>query len=408
MAASYRAIRLSPRPTDATPSEFVDDAAENEVIVDGASHIVNNSISDDTASFENMEVQVPIVKKQLLLMDNEHINGIKEVFKDVEYADYLIDEDIGRSKSVDACNASLIRCSKFLMFSFHLMKGLNLVPQPAAVMPWIAHFADDSKSISFFVKYLLVRMVKSASRSVFMADIRDLVTWFAYHRSPTNFPQYKISPEAVDMVMTVTRQVGNNARNQIKRNHRLQSATAHDDRVKRRKWPKSGLPELQIAVINRMAWVRTINMDTPIDEVIYYAVVSLLICAIYLFFPQGRLSGVMDMRIDQVPVLLGSLPGFALTRVFKTSFTYGLQAVGLGAMAKEILTIFINFVRPSASRNTVSGVPGAKDFVFANYSGVQDALLGRRFTSFLSRYTHLHITTATVLCVLYYYVYAHV
>jgi hypothetical protein len=84
MAASYRAIRLSPRPTDATPSEFVDDAAENEVIVDGASHEVNNSISDDTASLENMEVQVPIVKKQLLLMDNEHINGIKEVFKDVD------------------------------------------------------------------------------------------------------------------------------------------------------------------------------------------------------------------------------------------------------------------------------------------------------------------------------------
>ncbi len=149
---------------------------------------------------------------------------------------------------------------------------------------------------------------------------------------------------------------------------------------------------LQTAVMDRMRWARgCASSNCVIDNGIYLSFVGLLGAALYVFSPQGRISGIKDMKMSQVDSLFQD--GWAESTTFKTSGTYGYQPVTVGVVSMELLRIYVDFVRPVAASTQVEK---PTDFLFIKWKDNDVINLGRSITSFFKIHTELNMTTSTL------------
>lgn len=92
---------------------------------------------------------------------------------------------------------------------------------------------------------------------------------------------------------------------------------------------------------------------------------------------QGRISGIMDIKYGQRYDLLGE--GFAHSTQFKTRATYGFQPVTVGKESAALVSMYIEKVRPLASK-------GMHDLdtspLWLRFDGRQDLRVGKSFQHF--------------------------
>jgi hypothetical protein len=110
---------------------------------------------------------------------------------------------------------------------------------------------------------------------------------------------------------------------------------------------------LQAIVTNKLEWARACSTNI-IDKTTYFTFVGLIGAALYSFSPQGRPSGIEDMKMSQLPALLQD--GFAQSSVFKTNAKYGFQPVTMSTTTIELIQIYCNHIRPAANgTNAIKG-----------------------------------------------------
>jgi hypothetical protein len=104
----------------------------------------------------------------------------------------------------------------------------------------------------------------------------------------------------------------------------LKAADTLKKRIEDRRLPPNGLADLLKAVYSLVPWARSLQ-GQGVDKDTYDAFMRLLYAAMYVSSPQGRQSGLMDLKYEQHKALLDK--GFANTTRFKTQDKYTYQPV---------------------------------------------------------------------------------
>jgi len=97
--------------------------------------------------------------------------------------------------------------------------------------------------------------------------------------------------------------------------------------ISENKWPQGGLPEIQRMVISKLDMALKLGTNAGVvgsmTKQSYNMFMEVLITGCYTEAVQGRVGGLMDLKMDQVPALLNSEAAYA--KNFKTSSKYLLQ-----------------------------------------------------------------------------------
>lgn len=120
--------------------------------------------------------------------------------------------------------------------------------------------------------------------------------------------------------------------------------------IRDRHLPRHGLGELQQAVrrgIQRFD-ERVKSGEEP-SRALFRECIGLLISAMYVLAAQGRIAALAAMKLKDSAQLLKD--GFAMSTVFKTASTFGLQPVMLPKEAANVLMSYLSFLRPAAAGN---------------------------------------------------------
>jgi hypothetical protein len=172
-------------------------------------------------------------------------------------------------------------------------------------------------------------------------DIIGVVEWYILFQ---NYHLVQLTARDSDRFYALVKAVKKNLNKQIKRDRSMKSIGTV---IQRQQWPVGGLVELQQVVRESAAIMMESEFDSQyFDSVRVKKFFSLLFASFWVTVPNGRVSGMADMKLQQGNELIER--GFATSDVFKTFQKYGLQAV----IVDEITTLpllrrYISSIRPA-------------------------------------------------------------
>ena len=174
-----------------------------------------------------------------------------------------------------------------------------------------------------------------------------------------------------------------------------------ENKVRDRKLPECtdashALAQLQDSVRIGILWMETMfaGDDFVLDRGSYDKATGIIYACLCTFAPQGRVGGIMDMRFFQGEELMTRC--FATTTQFKTSSTFGVQAVIASDEFVKLLAIYLTKIRPFAVANRKDArtrVNKASDPLFLTFDGDADVLVGRKVKRYYRK--NMGITTTT-------------
>jgi hypothetical protein len=314
--------------------------------------------------------------------ENERI--IHDFLKASDFPSFL-KRNVGGNKGSKAISATLLHCSRFLVWSFRTKFSSTLLPSQGP--EWISTIVKkEYLLLDRYCDYLMTTKGHSASTVVnYISSILTAVKWFVVYSSTAR--AFHLDSTHLFAINTAAKALRKSAAKAAKRdsiNKTIEKSIAD------RQWPVGGLTELQSAVSSRMAWARLIEAAN-IDKSLYNQFLGLLMAAMYVYSVQGRLSGISHLTLGDAQNMLTD--GFATNANFKTQKTYGLQPISIDKMiGAELLEIYLRKFR-SISESTSPESPLWVDISGSKYSA--DAL-GRILTSFFNKALNLHITSTTI------------
>jgi hypothetical protein len=120
---------------------------------------------------------------------------------------------------------------------------------------------------------------------------------------------------------------------------------------------------------------------------------GVMFSAIYAFAPQGRIGGVDGLVYGQLTEMIDD--DFAMSNRFKTSLTYGLQAVIVSSVSKKLLLLYAKYIRPLVSSNLSVAMD---NFLFLTFDGepMQSNVIGTLVTKTFENLIGYHTTTTLI------------
>ena len=215
--------------------------------------------------------------------------------------------------------------------------------------------------------------------------IRDIVFAFKWltHFAPAEqrIPMWNLAGAVASSELVNAQQT------QVNR-HNMSVEHTEEEKIRVGQLPQDGLTDLQGAVHSNLTWARSLASEI-VDTATYRNFVRLMYAAIYVFSPNGRQSGVTDMKWRQKDELLGQ--GYATSRVFKTNHKFGYQPVTLSEVAYELVAFYIATMRPQVSRPWKG--PGEEP-LWLTYRGKAEDAIGKHVTAYFIPFGwHITITT---------------
>jgi hypothetical protein len=120
------------------------------------------------------------------------------------------------------------------------------------------------------------------------------------------------------------------------------------DAVEEGKLPRGGLPSLQNAVVKVLPLVnRLLTQEKNVTSKDYTFVLSALFASIYSFSSQGRIGGFSSVAYRQFQEMIDH--EHSTSHRFKTSLSYGLQAITVRSVSKKLLSDYVFLLRPQVS-----------------------------------------------------------
>jgi hypothetical protein len=293
---------------------------------------------------------------------------------------------VSQNKSESESKRYLIRITNFLIWSYYDKNLVNIVPTQESILNWFAIILNEEYNCLLAYCVYLQNQKQLAPTTIvsYIADILfccEWLTFFAPHaiRSTVN------NIGGIDKVAENIRL----AQSKIKR--RSRSEISEESKIRHRLLPEGGLAELQAKVMAIIVVFRALPNMHNLDAVSYRRFMALLFATIYLFSPNGRQSGLQDMRLGQVPQV--KQRGFATSRVFKTNHKYGLQPLTFSEVSLEMLILYVDVVRPQVALTHPSQ---DAESLWLTYTGQSERQIGKLITSFFVRECGQHITITAI------------
>lgn len=275
--------------------------------------------------------------------------------------------------------------SKFLAWSYHSFHDSVLDPHQALVVAWLKALTTCHYALLLpFSNFLQVGLHQSPSTIInWMGDIQSSIEWATLF-APVSIKLAMSDIEGIKAVAKRFREI------QSKLQRKMRSHKTMEGLVRDKKMPRGGILELQSAVLALKAWVTSLP-TSDINKRDYDNFMQLLFSALYVFSPNGRQGGVMDMKFCQAEDL--HIKNFATTTKFKTNCKYGFQPVTVDSASYELLMVYLNTLRPQASRLCHDG---PDEPLWLTYYGNAIGDAGKRVTRFFKRTLGLHISTTRI------------
>lgn len=241
--------------------------------VDVASVDVTPDISSDEDTYTpDVDAEI-IIKEYHTIVYNQLVNG--------GLLEHLTGT-FGGTKSVPSASTIVSRIAKMLLWT-HYQKYQKEVPAEKA-LEWLKQIVESEHCLlAPYCKYLeSEKDFAPGTIQNYMDDISSVVKWVCIYCSlgSTQVEFFRIQ----ETLSQIRRSFA------AKKRH-LRSQTSYNDTlIGNLQLPQNGLMELQEAVRGKMVSVKD-SMEKVMDEKIYRNFMQLLYAALYVFAPQGRISG---------------------------------------------------------------------------------------------------------------------
>ena len=316
-------------------------------------------------------------------------NQVIEILSRLNYKHYLTNESCGILSENEIVLRNLTRNSEYILWSHLVYKKTDLTITDTNIVKWIYQLIQYLPFLLYqYQDYILVaKQLGPSSVLGFLDNISSLVTWFRLVRTRLN-SECDITHRALEQFKLAISLLRKRNKKQTKMSKPVDSLQAAIDN---KRFPPGLLPQLQDEIVKFLPYIRSfpINKPTFIDSTMYSKFCQIMHTANYAFSPQGRISAFTEMKIKDLPNLLDS---FAITNKFKTSAKFGLQAVSLGDIPREILNIYKEFVRPVICAGQQESELSA---LFVRYDGEPDKDVGRHIINF-SHQIGFHISSNNI------------
>jgi hypothetical protein len=169
--------------------------------------------------------------------------------------------------------------------------------------------------------------------------------------------------------------------------------------------PEGGMAELQRAVEAKFKdWFPKVHrhaLENPsgLTSQQYKNFMKLLYASLYSHSVQGRVSGIMDMKLLQGDDLVER--GHSDSSVFKTNSKFGFQSVTMSEISAKLLKVYLETFRPIAQDNIDDA--GTKEKasmdnapLFLTWFGNMEQRIGYRVTAFFKETIGIPISTTSI------------
>ncbi len=325
------------------------------------------------------------------------VSGLKEVLISMGLKDHLMEYSVaGKSMESQLSNITTIcgRASSFLMWAFEYLRTHYrdeiIEPISPEMIVWTftkvirKHFTILDK----YCKTVLhaAQSLKAGTINNHLLDISKVAQWCAHYRDSwdEDGPETHHLVYFKDHIRLLSKQYSKLAK--LEGNEK-----SMDREVQLGRLPKGGLSALQVAIKKAEPWIdNLLTKKYPINSSNYMHFMGILFAALYVDAPQGRIGGLSHVGVNQYMHLVSH--NFATTSKFKTSATFGLQAITCRTFSKRLLVLYWDTFRPVASTNISTS---EDNMLFLNFSGmpIKSRLIGQLVTKTFLDYTQCHVTT---------------
>ena len=328
-----------------------------------------------------------IVEKPAL--DNTQVCAVVDILKEKGIERHYLSLAGGRLKSA-AIKYIMQRSALLLVWTYKSETEQSIPLMKNDVLLWFFQIITTSYSLveKFLTEYLDTSRKFSPSTCInYICDITKAVTWFVWFRED-RIQEFKIGGYEERGIMCILQQLKKSLKPSLQK-QRL--ANSLENMIADRRFPSGGIAQLQGYMIDDIQWAYSIDAHfVARARQMYNRFLSILVSALYVFSPQGRVGGIQDVRIQQYSELLHD--GYTTSSHFKTVGKFLLQPITISNIVKKIL-ISYKTVRELRSRSSSCH----SDFFFVTFLGLPHDRLGRLITTYFhSKNVNLHITTTSL------------
>lgn len=363
-------------------NESVDDAVENNVneseddAVYDDEDDVNEFVNDVVNGFQRTTVDDDVDQDEAVLpeeMDSRKLmQTVTSILMSFGLERYFTITLKGSKKPMNAFRV-VSRFALYLVRSYKEKNKISLGANVEEVKAWyIEIMKDQYTTLLEFADYLeKKRLLAPATIRNYVSDIVWCCHWACVY-APADLKQPTHILEGIKQVAKDIRSLQN------KKQRHVGSELTMAKLVETRHAPAGGIPELQEAVNSKLSWAESLRKE-DIDDITYKKFMQLFYASVLVSSPQGRLSGILDMSIDQAPQLMEEW--FATSTMFKTNTKYGYQPVTMGHASHFLLSLYLKHYRPQVC--TKRDPPSRS--LWLTYEGETDLNLSRHVRAFFKQ-----------------------
>ena len=282
------------------------------------------------------------------------------------------------------------RTALLLVWTYKSSENKDLPLMTKDVLLWFFELITVYYSLveTFLTEYLDgIRHFSPSTCINYICDIVKAVTWFVWFREERT-QEFKIGGYDERGIVCLLQQLKKSLKPSL-RKQRL--ANSLENMIADRRFPVGGIAKLQEYMIDDIQWAYSIDARfVARAKRMYNKFLSILVSALYVFSPQGRVGGIQDVRIQQYSELLHD--GYTTSSNFKTVGKFLLQPITISSIVKKILVSY-KTIRDLRSKSHSCH----SDFFFITFLGQPHDRLGRLITLYFnSKNVNLHITTTSL------------
>jgi hypothetical protein len=302
-----------------------------------------------------------------------------DVLTQAGYKEYLM-SIVGGGIKADNAERMLTTASNFFRWT-----ARNADLPSSEIFDWMVTVVTKQYTLLLpYAKYLEERLHrKPGTIKNHLIYIAKCATWIIGYSPEDIRPDSSTSTKFFDCtIKSISKAQGK----KMKQQRALQTVAS---KVFNREMPIGGLAELQKVTAGDLPWAGSLP-DQDIEKETYDQFMGLMYSTFYTTAPQGRISGIADMKEEQLSELIAR--GFSNSNKFKTASRWSLQPVTMSESSVALLIIYRDIIRPQVS----NGVNQPEGPLFLNYNGTADEFIGKRVTRYFRGKIKIKITTTCI------------
>jgi len=376
-------------------TDHLDDGSNNEVAItdEGDDGVDDDGVDiDGDSEYENANENNGDDMEDIIV--NQHkVAMVQEVLSASGLLDYLIKSMDRNSNDVKTL---IMRVSSFICWVNAAAQQQNrssaVTLSSHNVLDYFIEVIIDHYDLLY--KYCIHlqedKIFKASTIKNYLSDISVCAKWMLLYYSKNKVHNgSKISIGDGELFM---QEIKNISRVQHKRDKKNRSKKNMAECIADRRQPQRGLSQLQQAVCSELPWARSLKANHAlIDKQIYNKFRQLLYASLWIDSPQGRVGGIMSLKLHQRIDLLKK--GFTHATNFKTSVIYGTQPVSLGTTSFTLFEIYLSLRRIICESYPLMAADDSP--LWITFTGDADTEISRSVTAFFRRF-NLHINPTAI------------